>query len=234
MQASLRRFRRSPSLWTMGDRSLSINETRDRHIHNLRAEPQLSDQQKLVALRRARKIAQVFGSEAPIDTVHGKGYNYHHSTDRRDSLSTIVSAKVPLSLGSTRRRSNSDSSVLLVKMNQSSSTSLDWPKTPSNMVSDVEEASSTILLPSFSQRRRRAAKLAHFFGVNYQDISQSIAQLFPPTPQQTSPGTSGDINSAVEVDVKIVGRRFWGLSDGEIKTADVADVIGKLRGLRAG
>ncbi|KAG6878426.1 hypothetical protein C0993_007027 [Termitomyces sp. T159_Od127] len=83
-------------------------------------------------------------------------------------------------------------------------------------------------------RRRRAAKLSHFFGVNHQDISQSITQkLLPPAPQQTYSDFGGDINNpVVEVDVKVVGRRFWGLSDGGIKNADVADVIGKLRGLR--
>ncbi|KAH0590539.1 hypothetical protein H2248_000684 [Termitomyces sp. 'cryptogamus'] len=230
MQASLRRLRRSPSLWTTGDRPLTVHDARDRHIHNLRAEPQLSDQQKLVALRRARKIVQVFGSEAPVDVVHGNGHIHCHSTDRRDSLSTIVSADVHPSIGSIRRRSNSDSS-LFVETSQSWSTSLDRSNTPSDMAPDIEETPSPFFpSSSFSERRRRAAKLTHFFGVSCQDIPQSIGQKFLP-----SSCTDDNINNpAVEVDIKVVGRRFLGMSVGQTKTADVADVIGKLRGLRAG
>lgn len=105
------------------------------------------------------------------------------------------------------------------------------------MTSDVEETSSFLFQSSsFSVRRRRAAKLTHFFGVNYQDISRSFTQkLLPPGTQRTYSGSSDNVdNAAVEVDVKVVGRRFWGLSDGEMKNADVVDVIGKLRGLRLG
>lgn len=39
----------------------------------------------------------------------------------------------------------------------------------------------------------------------------------------------------VEVDVKVAGRRFWGFIDGrgQMKNAEVADVIDKLRVLKA-
>ncbi|KAG6845992.1 hypothetical protein H0H87_011040 [Tephrocybe sp. NHM501043] len=234
VQASIRRLKRSPSLWTTSDRSLPINEARDRHIHNLRAEPQLSDQEKCAALRRARKIVQVFGSEAPTNLLQGGIHCNSHATDHRDSLTTIVSADLHPSIDSVRHRSESDSSVSLLESNQPSSPSLDQLRPSSDVVS-IDTSESSCPASTFSERRRRAAKLTQFFGVNYQDISQSIVEkLLLPLPNTRSSDTNDMTNTPVlEVDIKVAGRRFWGLRDGEMKSADVADVIGKLRGLRA-
>lgn len=85
---------------------------------------------------------------------------------------------------------------------------------------------------TFSERRRRAAKLSHFFGVNYQDISTSINNV--ETPPLPPPVETYDLPS-VEVDVQVAGRRFWGFTDnhGQMKAAEMADVIDKLRDLKA-
>ncbi|EEB90559.1 hypothetical protein MPER_11216 [Moniliophthora perniciosa FA553] len=88
------------------------------------------------------------------------------------------------------------------------------------------------LRSTFQERRRRAAKLAQFFGVGYHDISASapISELgAPPTrPQCPVP--------AVQVDIRMKSRRFWGGGGDEYWTcndADMVEVIDKLRDLRA-
>ncbi|KAF5377558.1 hypothetical protein D9615_005261 [Tricholomella constricta] len=251
MQAGIRRLKRSPSMWTMhtGDKPITISaEARDRHFEKLRAEPQLTEQQKLIVLKRARKIAQVFGSEAPTELIQGLDYPRRSTTEHRDSLSTIISTDMSPSVGSTRRRSNSASSASVGEITRrpaSIKTSFDQAESSSRRPSDiVVTESAEISIPSpplsptsttsatFRERRRRAAKLTQFFGVNYQDISKSITQTFvvPSTPKEAITSIDAPV---VEVDVKVAGRRFWGLADGELKNAEVADVIDKLRGLKA-
>ncbi|KAG6842526.1 hypothetical protein C0991_000052 [Blastosporella zonata] len=112
------------------------------------------------------------------------------------------------------------------------------PSSASDAASIDTTKTSSSLCPSssFSERRRRAAKLTQFFGVSYQDISQSIAgKMLPPLSNQKSFAANVTINPPVpvEVNVKIAGRRFWGLLDREMKNADVIDVIDELRELRA-
>ncbi|KAG6832484.1 hypothetical protein H0H92_001530 [Tricholoma furcatifolium] len=232
IQASIRRLIRSPSLRTAGDKSLPIEETQERHIRNLRAEPQLSGQQKVIALRRARKIAQVFGSEAPLEIIQGKEHSHHLSTIRRSSLSTVPSIDAPPSTGPTRHRSNSESSAILAVIPPSAS-SLEDPTTPSDLVS-IDSSPSLFPSSSFSERRRRAAKLSHFFGVSYHDIPHPASQKisYSSTSQKSSSAMASRV-PILDVDVKVTGRRFWGLADGEMKSAEVADVIHKLRGLKA-
>jgi hypothetical protein len=81
---------------------------------------------------------------------------------------------------------------------------------------------------TFGKRRRRAAKLARFFGVGYQDISSSMnAELF----SSAEPSAT-----RVQVNVKVNGRsRFLGFSHGQahLKDGDMIDVEGKLRALKA-
>ncbi|KAF8078455.1 hypothetical protein FPV67DRAFT_1775657 [Lyophyllum atratum] len=225
VQAGIRRLKRSPSMWTVhtGDRPKTAGaETRD-HIQNLRAEPQLSEQQKLIIVKRARKITQ----QTIATAIH---------------LSTILSTDAPPSLESTRRRSNSTSSASVgesrrrtsninASSNQTDSSSRPLSEQMATESADISTPHSpTSDTTQFRDRRRRAAKLTQFFGVSYQDISQSISQTFvlPPTPKQDAAAMP-----MVEVDVKVAERRFWGLADGEMKNAEVADVINKLRGLKA-
>lgn len=90
-------------------------------------------------------------------------------------------------------------------------------------------------LSTFSERRRRAAKLSHFFGVSYQDISTSLKNIEPPPPPPPVAKVEKYNLPSVEVDVQVAGRRFWGFTDnrGQMKAAEMADVIDKLRDLKA-
>ncbi|KAG5644740.1 hypothetical protein DXG03_007869 [Asterophora parasitica] len=223
MQAGIQRLKRSSSMWTIGDKSLapSTAATRERHIQNLRAEPQLTEQQKFVVLKRARKIVQVFGSEAPTELVQGLDCPRQPSTpEHRDSLSTIMSAEVPPSSYDKAEPTSRPLSDIVL----SDSSNLPSPNSPTSTASAM-----------FRERRRRAAKLTQFFGVNYQDMPQSINEssfVVPSTPKHAVQIVDLDA-PVVEVDVKVAGRRFWGLADGEMKNADVVDVLDKLRGLKA-
>uniref|UniRef100_A0A0W0G2R6 Uncharacterized protein n=1 Tax=Moniliophthora roreri TaxID=221103 RepID=A0A0W0G2R6_MONRR len=85
------------------------------------------------------------------------------------------------------------------------------------------------LRSTFQERRRRAAKLAQFFGVGYHDISASlpISELRAPPTRPHHP---------VQVDIRTKSRRFWGGGGDEYWTcndADMVEVIDKLRDLRA-
>lgn len=98
---------------------------------------------------------------------------------------------------------------------------------------------------AFRLRRRRAAKLTHFFGVGYHDLSTSvpIAVVPPPSPALPPPPRnelSGlQLNrptTSVEVDVRMSGRNgFWGIVDGRrnVKDPDMNHVISKLREMKA-
>lgn len=79
--------------------------------------------------------------------------------------------------------------------------------------------------------RRRAQKLANFFGV---DVSSHTSSVPPSTAQPTLPPAQQTMQSVTEIDVQISGRRFWGSpSRAEFKNAHMADAIHQLRALKA-
>ncbi|KAH6917229.1 hypothetical protein BKA70DRAFT_327713 [Coprinopsis sp. MPI-PUGE-AT-0042] len=83
--------------------------------------------------------------------------------------------------------------------------------------------------------RRRAQKLANFFGVDQIDVSTQVTSSVPPSAvQPTLPPAQQTMQSVTEIDVQISGRRFWG-SPGraEFKNAHMADAIHQLRALKA-
>ncbi|KAL0072126.1 hypothetical protein AAF712_001049 [Marasmius tenuissimus] len=86
---------------------------------------------------------------------------------------------------------------------------------------------------AFQERRRRAAKLAQFFGVGYHDLSGSLP--ISDLASHTSYRPSSQSSPAVQVDIAMKGRRFWGGGDERwtYKDADMVDVIDRLRDLRA-
>jgi hypothetical protein len=83
---------------------------------------------------------------------------------------------------------------------------------------------------TFGERRRRAAKLTRFFGVSYHSSINAgpNSSSVPAEPcKQSTPR---------EVDVKVSSRTgFWRFSVGQsqLKNADVADVMERLRTLKA-
>ncbi|KAJ3883049.1 hypothetical protein F5051DRAFT_424487 [Lentinula edodes] len=90
---------------------------------------------------------------------------------------------------------------------------------------------------NFRERRRRAAKLTQFFGVEYQDITASMpatGHALEPI-HDIAPSEKWEpvrVEPSVQVGVRTNTRRFWG-GRGNLKEAEVGDVIPKLRELRA-
>ncbi|KAJ3813645.1 hypothetical protein F5876DRAFT_5396, partial [Lentinula aff. lateritia] len=87
----------------------------------------------------------------------------------------------------------------------------------------------------FRERRRRAAKLTQFFGVEYQDITASMPGRAVEPMHHISPSEKWEpvrVEPSVQVGVRTNTRRFWG-GRGNLKEAEVGDVIPKLRELRA-
>lgn len=93
--------------------------------------------------------------------------------------------------------------------------------------------------PAFTERRRRAAKLAKFFGVGYHDLSKSLLiplRSSPPTESRPDITSSQNHSPTIEVDVQLSGpTRFWGMIDGRRseKEADMNDVAARLREMKA-
>ena len=110
------------------------------------------------------------------------------------------------------------------------------PPSPLHISHSISESMPN---PAFTERRRRATKLAKFFGVGYHDLSKSLHIPTKPSPPTDS---SLDVTSphypspSIEVDVQLSGpTRFWGIIDGRrhAKEADMRDVAARLRVMKA-
>lgn len=151
---------------------------------------------------------------------------------QRDSLTTIVSLA---SLASAHRRSSSASTTADFP------TKAGTPRSPTpplisttRTIPDIPSTSTPPTTPitqtTFTARRRRAAKLARFFGVGYRDV-----------PAATSPAAKTSIISdgtrtppvapGVNVQVSSPGW-FWGRRHTS-QDVDIDDVIGRLRNMKA-
>jgi len=162
-----------------------------------------------------------------------------------DSLANIFSSS-QLPAPSARSRLSSTSSAIIAD-SQDAEQKPDRPQTPPPFTSQAkyEPLQSGSPTPSFKARRRRAAKLAHFFGVGYHHLSESMGFPVPASKSSLSgaaelgpngPITHTSIPSSVQVDVKVSGpARFWGIVDGrrDMQEANMDDVIGKLREMKA-
>lgn len=90
--------------------------------------------------------------------------------------------------------------------------------------------------PAFTERRRRAAKLAKFFGVEYHDLSESLLIPLKPSPLTDSAPDVTSPSPPIEVDVQVSSpTRFWGIVDGwrNDKETTMNDVAAKLREMKA-
>jgi len=179
----------------------------------------MSERQRTLNVKRARKMAQLFGQEPPSELIQ---IHDEREIDRfRDStatLSTFMTVAPPL-----RDRANSTSSSGTVA-NENEAEEERPPPTPPPFATAhvIDTPAPTLQAPvsSFQDRRRRAAKLSRFFGVGFQDI------LLPPEKAPPIPDVG------IDVDVKVSGRRFWGFND-RSKDGDMQEAIQKLRGLKA-
>jgi hypothetical protein len=212
----------------------------------------MSDRERVLNVKRVRKMTQVlctflsppftiltvsnqlFGHDPPLELIHVT----HRSPDsftamhvNRDSIATFhtFSSESTTSLPVPSMRS------LSAVTDPSSLTPCLPPRTPPTG-NDTMPAPHDAQSASFQERRRRATKLAQFFGVAYHDISSSLAvperTVFSAKPTNIDPKE----DSTVQVDIKISGRnRLWGLADGRnnLREVDIVDARDKLRILKA-
>ncbi|KAJ7783442.1 hypothetical protein DFH07DRAFT_787733 [Mycena maculata] len=212
-------LKRSKSLWVQQHQRQAVlddaaGEFQERYAQNF-GTGAMSERQRALNVKRARKMAQVFGQEPPSELIHiHDERESDHFRDSTATLSTYLSVTPPL-----RDRANSTSSSGTVP--NEVEVDEDMPPTPppfstAHVIDDaVLESPPT---NNFQDRRRRAAKLSRFFGVGFRDLSLPPEAMPLPSPQ-------------VEVDVKVGGRRFWTFNDRSKDNMEEAMV--QLRGLKA-
>ncbi|KAF4572761.1 hypothetical protein EYR40_004156 [Pleurotus pulmonarius] len=206
---------------------------------------------RALKVKRVRKITQVFGQDPPPELMRaiadeperafiGDGY--------RDSIASFLSLSrtylrsttpswTPRSRSTSVTSTTSETGFVTAPEDEGRSPTPDRSSSLKRAsIEDAQDARQTPLRRSatissvysyteqaFRERRIRAAKLAHFFGVNYQNISNSM--------------THKSSQSTVAVNIQVTApSRFWGWFDGkrEAKDAEINDVIPRLRDLRAG
>jgi hypothetical protein len=85
--------------------------------------------------------------------------------------------------------------------------------------------------PSFQERRRRAAKLAQFFGVGCHDISPSLAVPSRTVAERPASFYAKD-DGMIQVNIKVSGRRrIWGRSN--LRDVNIVDARDRLRTLKS-
>ena len=156
-------------------------------------------------------------------------------------MANLLSSLTPLRTSFTHSRTS------LVLTDSSENNKIDElksarPPTPPFVLRSESDPPKSPTL-SFKTRRRRAAKLAQFFGVGYHDLSESmghpvVASLLTSNEDAESWSRPPRVlpASSVEVDIKMSGpARFWGMVDGRKNMTDASmnDVIGRLREMKA-
>ncbi|KAF7339915.1 Sec7 domain protein [Mycena venus] len=227
--SSAESLKRTRSLWTSSQRRKEVadeaaGEFQDRYLRNF-GTGTMSERQRALNVKRARKMTQLFGQEPPPELIQiqDEREEIENFRDSTATLSTFLSPTPP----PLRDRANSTSSTGTAGHDEDDQVS-STPPPFSTVTEEPAEPSILPRAPTFQDRRRRAAKLSRFFGVGFQDIGLSPVLTTPRSPPQ-SPVTS------VEVDVKVSGRRFFGVfSDRPKEGDDMQEAIQKLRGLKAG
>ncbi|KAJ7785991.1 hypothetical protein B0H16DRAFT_1488832 [Mycena metata] len=208
---------RSRSLWSNNSQKRreamdeAVGEFQDRYLRNF-GTGTMSERQRTLNVKRARKMTQLFGQEPPSELI--QIHDERESDHFRDSTATLLTATPPL-----RDRANSTTSL---GTTNDLEVEEEVSRTPPPFVEISDPLSASATTTSFQERRRRAAKLSRFFGVGFQDISSGDIATLPVA------------TSKEEVDVKVsTGRRFWNFND-RPKDGDMQEAIQRLRGLKAG
>ncbi|KAG5221528.1 Sec7 domain protein [Salix suchowensis] len=206
---------------------------------------------RALKVKRVRKITQVFGQDPPPELMRAiadeperafTGNGYRDSVASffslsRTYLSSTTPSWTPRSRSTSVTSTTSETGFVTAPEDEGRSPTpdrssslkrtstedmLDARQTPPRRSATISSVYS-YTEQAFRERRLRAAKLAHFFGVNYQNISNSIAHK--------------SSQSTVAVNIQVTApSRFWGWFDGrrEATDAEINDVIPRLRDLRAG
>ncbi|KAK0198689.1 hypothetical protein F5146DRAFT_1131652 [Armillaria mellea] len=217
---------RSRSLFTHKQGRAGTSEEsldfRRRYDRNFGEEGEISPQQRLLNVKRARKMAQVFGEDPPSELIlidDARPSSRRHSFSSNASTHSIV-PPTPALMHSPSS-SPEEERMLPHPLDR-------FDNNNNNIPTDSSDADDSTFTSAFRERRRRAAKLSRFFGVACQDVSSSVV------PTIASPIEERPTHDHVQVDVQVTGRRFWGFDGGyTTREADMADVIDKLRCLKA-
>ncbi|KAJ6627239.1 hypothetical protein B0H10DRAFT_428106 [Mycena sp. CBHHK59/15] len=223
-------LKRSNSLWAHQQARQGVSddaaEFQDRYLRNFGTGNSMTEHQRNLNVKRARKMAQLFGQEPPSELI--QIHDEREFDHFRDSTATLSTFMAPTPPPLFRDRANSTSSTGTVPNEVDAGDELPHTPPPFATAHLIDDAESSVSPDStkanFQDRRRRAAKLSRFFGVGFQEISpDTIAPALPPT--------------QVGVDIKVSGRRFWGFhdrsKDTDMQDTDMQEAIQRLRGLRA-
>jgi hypothetical protein len=209
------------------------------------AHPPLTESERILYLRRGRKLTQVFGTVPPIAlySAPSQAEDVPATSDtvqseRTKAYLTLSSGDLrsPNSGRSSRDRSHSSlsqASDVSISPSSPPNNDVEAPReieTPSHPLPDPDEDPDSSAQGShdrpedcaaFRRRRLRAAKLSRFFGVAYNDLTGIGAAV---------PGRRGNTDgvnprAAEEVDVRIDGPGWLSDSGGE----NMNDVIALLR-----
>ncbi|KAI0257489.1 hypothetical protein BJV78DRAFT_40307 [Lactifluus subvellereus] len=194
----------------------------------------LTGAQRTQSLRRGRKLAQVFGTVPPaalyrmpshLEDIPATPTSVQSVQSERMKAYLTLSSSDLVSVysgRSSRRRSRSSTSSISICFPPSDATTNEIDSsyesrgdpTPAPIFPDSDDDSNPIAHIStkgpdasatFRLRRWRAAKLSRFFGVDYNDLSSSIAMTVP-----RCRTASEESVPPAEVGVKIQDRgRFW-------------------------
>ncbi|KAH9025874.1 hypothetical protein EDB85DRAFT_209209 [Lactarius pseudohatsudake] len=195
--------------------------------------PPLTESQRVLSIRRGRKLTQVFGTEPPIALY--KAPSRAEDAPTSDAIQR-ERTKTYLALSSGDLRS-ANSQLSLRHRSHSSLSSADsiFPPSPHPTMNDVEiECDPTSPRPlsgpdedpeaqcshdpsedgdAFRRRRLRAAKLSRFFGVTYNDLTGPIGMAVQGRQDNVEEVTSPQAQAA-EVGVRIDGPGwFWNRTD---------------------
>lgn len=254
--------KRSVSLWAKGR---TTNEDQRYPLADQGREdmsgtqPPLTESQRVLSLRRGRKLTQVFGTVPPI-ALYGAPSRVEDTPATSDSVQRErTKTYLTLSSGDLRsansERPSTHRSRSSLSISSAVSISPSSPPDPTTTVNDVEiESDQTSSHPlsdldedpdlaaqgsrdrsedsaAFRRRRLRAAKLSRFFGVTYNDLTGPKGMAV----QGCRDDGEGANPQAAELDVRIDGPgRFWDRADlnysGEgAQDADMNNVIALLR-----
>jgi len=176
-----------------------------------------TDRQRVLNVKRARKMIQVFGRQPPKEIM----------LDPTSHLTISVPSPLSSSISLTSQLSSSTTTLMSLPNQEESGRR-------SRRISSMAQRNETSPSASnFQERRRRVAKLTRFFGVDYQDMPLHEDSCAIAGRGARGPALLADSTSAtVQVEVKL-GRRLWRFMDNDDKDADMDLVLDKLRALRA-
>ncbi|KAF8649811.1 hypothetical protein AX16_005576 [Volvariella volvacea WC 439] len=237
------RLKRSQSLWSHRGLRRSKDpilhqDFQRRYFRNFWEEYANADDEKHVLnVRRARKVAQIFGQEPPSELIVNSDLNRPRaqSLAHRTGSNHIPSSPVSSSQShlSSERAEGVDitehaSTEVIVNLNEDDHCSDDF----SDQL--LHRSTTPTKLNAIDQHSKREAKLSRFFGVDYQDLRTCLEGV---TPAVSRLDQDEDQMTPKDVDIKIGrrSRRFWNFGEGEgqMKDADISEVIEHLRGLKA-